>query len=299
MTRVSERICGWLGWCPDSRTHKTSRPRVSVAPIENQAILSDGGSSGSERIGNGIDFAIKSIKILVQNRELLWFSCLFFLTFIVSMVTNLYIQEISGINAFPGVMNFQALLWVALTFAMAFIANFVFFYLAAGLVICVSHIPTGNSIAVREGLSRAWHYKRPIAGWTLIGALLWIPIGLFIYGFFMITVFALPAILLDNKDLTAAIRESIFKFQRIWVETYVSFGMIVLVSIGFVFVALFSIGQIGVAYGLSDGGSIVSRLISLVVPALMAIGLVVLGITLFTLYSYEKKEVPIHAIAHE
>jgi hypothetical protein len=303
MTRVSERIRGWLGWCPNARILKTSHAEISAPPLENPTILPGGGPSGAGRIRRGKDFATESMKILVRNRQLLWFSFLIFLTFILTVVTGLYIRFISGTNAFPGtsVMNSPAVLlaggswqWVALTFMAAFIEIFVFFYLAAGLIICVSQIPPGNSMTVRKGLSQAWNHKRPIAGWTIIGALLWILTGPFAIGFYLVTVFALPAIVLDNKNLVAAIRESIFMFQRVWVETCVSFGIILLISIGFVFVVLFSLGQVAFAYGLIMGG-IPAGMISLVVCVLMAIGLVIMGIATCILYRYEKTGVPLNS----
>jgi len=295
ITRVTDIVREWLGWCPNARILKTSQPGISAPLLGNPTILPDGGSSGSGRIRRGRDIATESIKILVRNRRLFWFSFLILLTFIVTIVTDLYIKFISGTNAFPSVMNSPAILiaegslqWDAITFTAAFIENFVFFYLAAGLIICVSQIPQGNSMSIREGLSRAWNHKRPIAGWTMIGALLWIPAGFFAYGFYLITLFALPAIVLDNKDLIAAIRESVVIFRRMWVETYVSFAIILLMTIGFVFVTLFSLGQVAFAYGLISGGNIVGMIVSLVVSALMAIGLVITGISTFILYKFEK-----------
>jgi hypothetical protein len=292
MTRISEVIRDWLGWCPDAQILKTSQTGISAPPLVNPTILPDGASSGSGRIRRGKDLAKESIEILVRNRRLLWFSFLILLTFIFTIVTDLYIRFISGTNAFPGVTNSLAILRAALTFIAALIEHFVFFYLAAGLIICVSHIPLGNSITIREGLSQAWYHKRFIAGWTIMGALLWISVGSFAIGFYLITVFALPAIVLDNKDLIAAVRESIFIFQRMWVETYVSFAIILLITIGFVIITLFSLGQVAFAYGLINRG-IIAGMISLVVPVLMAIGLVIMGIATFFLYTYEKTGVPL------
>jgi hypothetical protein len=300
LIRISEIIHGWLGWCPDARMVKTSPVEISAPQLGNPTILPDGGSPGSGRIRRGKDLATESIKILFRNSRLLWFSLLMVLTFIVTIITDLYIGFISGTNSFPGVMNPPAILvaewsvqWVALRFTAAFIEFFVFFYLSAGLILCVSQIPPGNSMTIREGLSRAWYHKRAIAGWTLIGALLWIPVGPFACGFFLITVFALPAIVLDNKDLIAAIRESVFIFQRMWVETYVSFAIILLISIGLVFVTLFSLGQVAFAYGLIIGG-ILAGMIGLVVYVFMAIGLVIMGIATFFHYTYEKTGVPLN-----
>jgi hypothetical protein len=293
MTRVSELIRDRFGWCPNVRIFTTSQAGISAPLPGNPTILPDGGSSGSGRIGRGKDIAAKSIKILIRNRRLLWFSFLILLTFIVSIVTDLYIRFISGTNAFPGVMNSPAILWAVLTFTASFIENFVFFYLAAGLIICASQIPSGNSMNIREGLSRVWNHKRSIACWTIIGALLWIPAGVFAIGFYLITLFALPAMVLDNKDLITAIRESIVIFLRMWVETYVSFGIILLISMGFVLVTLFSLGQAAFAYGIINGG-IIAGMISLVTCVLMAIGLVIMGIATFFLYTYEKAGVPLN-----
>jgi hypothetical protein len=295
LIRVTEMIHGWLGWCPDARIGTTSQA-VSAPPLENPTVLPDGGSSGSGRIGRGKDVAAESIKILMRNRGLLWFSFLTFLTFIFTIVTDLYIRSISGTTTFfgSGVMNSPAILFaegslqgVALTFLAAFIENFIFFYLLAGLILCVSSIPPGNSMTIREGLSRAWYHKRAIAGWTIIGALLWISLGPFACGFYLITVFSLPAMVLDKKDLIAAIRESVFIFQRMWVETYVSFGSILLITMGFVLVTLFSLGQVAFAYGPLQGG-ILAGMIDVVMSVLMATGLVIMGIATFILYRYEK-----------
>ncbi|MBP1930003.1 hypothetical protein J2741_002599 [Methanolinea mesophila] len=292
MTRVSELIYGWLGWCPNTRIVKTSQRGIESSPLENPIVL-----PGSGRIRKGKDLARESVNILVHNRRLLWFSFLILLTFIFTIVTNSYIRFISGTNAFPGfdvpysttiLLARGSLEWVTLTFTTTFIEYFVFFYLSAGLIVCISQIPSGNSISIRGGLSRAWCYKRPIAGWTLIGALLWITIAYFTYGFYLITVFALPAMVLDNKDLIAAIRESVFIFRRMWVETYVLFGLILLITIGFLLVTLFSIGQVGFAYGLIIGDSIVGIIASLVMSVLMAIGAVVIGIAIFILYKHDR-----------
>jgi len=291
--RIAEIIRERLGWCPDAWILTASQPGISAPLPENPTILPDGRSSGTGRIGRGRDIAAESITILLRNRRLLWFSFLMVLTFIVSMVTDGYIQVISGTNAFPGVLNSPAILWAALTFTAAFLENFVFFYLAAGLIICVSQIAPGNSTGLWEGLARAWDHKRSLAGWSLIGAFLWILTGPFTIGFCLVTLFALPAIVLDNKDLVAALRESVFIFYRIWVETYVSFGSILLVTMGLVLVTLFSLGQVASASGLVSG-DIPAGTIGLVVCIFMAIGLVVMGIATVILAAYEKTGVPLH-----
>lgn len=290
MTRVSDLMSGWLGWCPDARILTTTQPGLFASPPGNPTMLPDGGSPGPGRIRRGKDVTRESITMLVRNRGLLWFSFLMFLTFIVSIVTDRYIRFISGTNAFPGVLNSPAIL--ALTGTAAFMEHFVFFSLAAGLILCVAQIPLGNAISFRDGLSRAWCHKRPLAGWTIIGALLWISVSYYTIGFYLITVFALPAIVLDNKDLVAALRDSVLRFRRRWVEMYVSFGIILLISMGFILVTLFSLGQVAFAPGLIPEG-IPAGMITLVVSGLMAIGLMVMGIATGILYTEEKTGVPL------
>ena len=104
LIRLSEIIRGWLGWCPNARILKTSQAGISAPPLGNPTILPDGGSSGSERIRRGKDVATESIKILVRNRRLLWFSFLMLLTFIVAIVTDLVYRGL-----FPGRTHFPAL----------------------------------------------------------------------------------------------------------------------------------------------------------------------------------------------
>jgi hypothetical protein len=76
-----------------------------------------------------------------------------------------------------------------------------------------------------------------------------------------------------------------------WMETYVSFGSILLITMGFVFLMLFFLGQVAFVHGLDPGG-IVAGMIGLVVPVLMAIGVVIMGIATFFLYKDEKAGVP-------
>ena len=168
LVRIAEIIHERLGWCPDARILTTSHAAVSAPPLGNPTILPDSGSSGSARIRRGTDFAAESMNILMRNSRLLWFSFLMVLTFIAAIIADLYIGYISGTNAFFGnsVMNSSTILvaegsvqWVALTFTAAFIEFFVFFYLAAGLILCVSAIPERNSMSIREGLSRAWSHN--------------------------------------------------------------------------------------------------------------------------------------------
>jgi hypothetical protein len=283
----AEVIRGWLGWCPDAQVFPASQPGLSVPQHGNPAILPESGSPGSGRIGRGKDIAAASMKILARNGRLFWFSFLMFLVFIAMVVTDRYIREVSGITTVPGAMDSSAVLWGALTFAAAFIGHFVFFMLAAGLVICVPQILQGNPVSVREGVSRAWNYRRPVAGWTLVGALLWISAGVFACGFYLVTLFALPAMVLDTKDLVTALRESVAVFRRMWVETYVSFGSILLISIGLVVVMLFSIGQVGYAY-VPMTEDMLAIVIRVVVYGFMAIGLVVMGIATVILSMQEK-----------
>jgi hypothetical protein len=76
--RVSEVIRGWLGWCPNAPRMRTA-PAVLLVPPETipAAQSKSGGPAGRPgRIRDGIGIAVASMKALVQDRQLLWFTFL-------------------------------------------------------------------------------------------------------------------------------------------------------------------------------------------------------------------------------
>lgn len=317
MARVSEVIRGWLGWCPSART-MNSGPVILTAPqVTTQPVQPGGGAGGSGRIGRGIGLATGSIKLLLRNPRLLLFSLLTGLVMIFTVATTLYLQFVSGTNPFPGmaiVTNSPeiliakgSLMWFALIFTIGFISTFLTYYLLDGLIVCVSFILSGKIITLREGLSRAGDHIRPLAGWAVIGALLgtasnyitssWtasLSILTLLMGvmfvFFFLTMFVVPAIVLDDKNILPAIRDSVSVFRKMWGEIVVCFGILLLIVFVIYLVALIPIILIGFSTGSTAlaGFAFILTMLAMIVLMFMFIGSTIGGIATLGLYTYGK-----------
>jgi hypothetical protein len=315
MARVSEVIRGWLGWCPSARTMRTAPVVLTTPPATVQPVQPGGGTGGSGRIGRGIGLAAGSIKLLFRNARLLWFSLLTGLVMSFSLATNLYIQLASGTNPIPGMAFITnspgiliakgSLMWFALTFTIGFISTFLTYYLLAGLIVCVSFILSGKTITLREGLSRAGDHIRPLAGWAVIGALLgtasnyitnsWtsslsiliLSMGV-IFVFFVLTMFVVPAIVLDDKNILPAIRESLSVFRKTWGEIVTCFVMLLVIVFVIYLIALIPIIYIGFSNGSTALAGFAFILTMLAMIVIIIIGSTIVGIATLGLYMYGK-----------
>jgi len=75
--QFSEAIRGWLGWCPNAGTIRTAPSVLAVSlPPSNPVQPAGGAASGPGRIRRGIGIATESIRTLIRERHLLWFSLL-------------------------------------------------------------------------------------------------------------------------------------------------------------------------------------------------------------------------------
>ncbi|MEI7858141.1 MAG: hypothetical protein WCH85_11675 [Methanomicrobiales archaeon] len=137
-------------------------PPVTVTPLEP-----DGGAGGTGRISRGIGFAKGSIRTLIRERQLLWFSFLTGLVMAIMFVANYVLQRLSS---YP----FDAIdlpRWLILTFAIELFTVFCLTILLAGLILSLSPGETSRPRSYREGVSRAKQYLRPLAEWSVIIAL--------------------------------------------------------------------------------------------------------------------------------
>jgi len=310
--RCSEIVRRHLGWCPNARSFETAPvARVNV-PVSIDLPSPDGGEGRPGRIDTGFRLAMGSIKILLRNLRLLWFSLLTSLVMIFSLATNLYIQVASGTNPFPGtdlVTNSPevlvakgSLLWFALTYVTTFISAFLNYFLLAGLIICVSFILSGKTISLKEGLVRAWDHRISLAGWSAVGALIGtvsavimyiltgsMPLMILaiaaIFLFCVLTIFVLPAIVIDNRRLVPAIRDSLSLFRKIWGEVLVCFGIFFLILVVLYVVFLIPIILIGFSSGSTASVGFAVILTMLVMIVLMFIGSTILGIATLGLYT--------------
>lgn len=310
--RFSEIIRRHLGWCPNARSFETAPAARVNAPVSIDLPSPDGGEGRPGRIDRGFRLAVGSIKILFRNLRLLWFSLLTGLVTIFSLATNLYIQVASGTNPFVGtglVTNSPevliakgSLLWFALTYVTTFISAFLNYFLLAGLIICVSFILSGKTISLREGLVRAWDHRLSLAGWSAVGALIGTASAVIMYSvtgsipvmvlaiaaiflFFALTIFVLPAIVIDNRGLVHAISDSLSLFRKMWGEIFVCFGIFFLILFVLYFLFLIPIILIGFSSGSTASAGFAVILTMLVLIVLMFIGSTILGIATLGLYT--------------
>lgn len=313
MTRFAEVIRGWLGWCPNARAMNSVPAILTVPQVTTEPVQPGGGAGGSGRIGRGARLAAGSIKILIRNKRLLWFSLLIGIVMVFSLATNLFIQVVSGTNPFPGtglvtvpgtiLLDKGSLLWFVLTFTTALISAFLTFSLLAGLITCVSYILSGRTLTLREGLSRAGNHVRTLAGWAVIGAtmgtvlsfttnnstasfpvLLILMVATVIFG--VLTLFVVPTIVMSNEGLAPAISKSVSLFRKTWGEIIVCAGIFFLICFGILLVAIVPISIIGFSSGSTAMVGIAVILYLLVMMVILFIGSTVVGIATLGLYEY-------------
>jgi hypothetical protein len=310
--RLSEIIRRHLGWCPNARSVGPAPAARVNAPVSIDLPSPDGGEERPGRIDKGFRLAVGSIRILLRNLRLLWFSLLTGLVMIFSLATSLYIQVVSGTNPFPGtgfvtispevLIAKGSLLWFAVTFATTFVSTLLNYFLLAGLIACVSFTLSGKTISLKEGLARAWDHRVSLAGWAAVGALVgtasafiissgtgnilitFLALGAIIL-FFVFTMFVLPAIVIDNRGLVPAIGDSLSLFRKIWGEVIVCFGIFFLILFVIYFIVLIPLILIGFSSGSSASAGFAVILSMLVMIILMFIGSTVLGIATLGLYT--------------
>ncbi|MDP2797560.1 MAG: hypothetical protein Q8N94_08650 [Methanoregula sp.] len=165
---VSEIIRRHLGWCPQAPTLHTASTVLSTQPVTVNPLEPDGGAGGSGRIGRGTRIAIGSIKTLIRNKQLLWFS---FLTGLVMAFMFIIQYGLHLLGTYPYyVIDLPR--WLVLTFVIDLVSVFILTVLLAGLVLSISPGECGGPVSFRKGLSRTKGYLRPLTNWSVLIALL-------------------------------------------------------------------------------------------------------------------------------
>ena len=319
MRHVSEVIRGWLGWCPNARTMRTSPPVITTPPVTLHPAQPDGGAGSPGRIDRGIKLALGSIRILFRKRRLLWFSLLTGLVMIISFASMLYLQFITGTTPFPGtnlvtspasaLIARGSLPWIALTFATGLITSFLLYYVLAALIACISRIFSGRAATLRDGLAHAGRYLRPIFIWAIIWAFVGtvfsfilptsttangfpanlglIDIAMAILAcFYVLTLFVIPLIVLGNESLFSAVTGSLSLVRKVLGEILVCFIIYFLIAFA-VLLASLLIPMIMIGFSTAAAGTFVV-VYMLVMFFLLFIGLTVVEIAIVGLYTYGK-----------
>jgi hypothetical protein len=178
---VVETINRHLGWCPNAPSMNTASTILTTLPVSLHPLEPDGGAGGSGRIDRGIKLTSGSIKILIRNKPLLWFSLLTGCGMAFMFIAQ-YGLHLLGTYPYYAI-DFPR--WLVLAFAIDLVWVFCLTVLLAGLLLSISSGEDGKPASFRKGLSRTKGYLRPLADWSvivaLLGTIIFVPLNYFGY----------------------------------------------------------------------------------------------------------------------
>ena len=344
-TRISEMIHEWLGWCPNVQPLHTASTVLATPPVAVHPLEPDGGAGGTGRIGRGIKLATGSIKVLIRNKQLLWFSFLAGLVMLFMFGAE-FSLHVFGTYPHPPI---EYSIWLALNFTVHMISVFCIYFLFAGLILSVSPGLSGQPVTLREGLSNAKNHIRSLLGWSVVMALLGTalyviqnhyfgdfnltfiqiidqfpfnfillpeiynigPIGgsyhilsavtftffatIINVIFFILTLFVVPVVVMENKRLPGAVAESISLMKKAWGEIitcFLIFGLILFVISLASFIFRITYGVVSpdnlLFWYPGEGWIAGAALYMLVWCILTVIGSTAVGVAALNLYTYAK-----------
>jgi hypothetical protein len=177
-TGLSETVHLWLGWCPNKPVIHAA-PEVLIVPAGIVQTAGAGGNVGrSEKILSGARIALSGIRILNQNRQLLWYSLMTGIVMAFVFISQYGLQLLS-VYPYDAIDLPRRLI---LTFSIRLASVFCLTVLAAGLVLSLFHKEEGERASFYDGICRARAFLRPLADWTVIMALLGMAMEMFLTG---------------------------------------------------------------------------------------------------------------------
>jgi hypothetical protein len=247
-----------------------------------------------ESIGRSIELFKTSWGILMQDKKLLVFPLLSGIISLIVLATFIIPLIVGGI--------FGDLIFYIALFAFYLVSYFVVIFFNTALVSCVNARLQGKEMSVGEGLSVALAHFTSILAWALVSATVGIilqilkekggavgKIAASLVGgaWGLVTFFVVPILVLEDKGVFDAIRESTTLIKKTWGETIIGSGSIMLV-----FIILGVIGFIATLATLLLGSSVVFG-----IALVLFIGLVIVlavvaaamqGIFVTALYTYAR-----------
>lgn len=176
MTSSLDYIRKKVGWCPNAPALRTAPAILVVPPVTTNPIQpgSGGDIGGPSRIKCGIDIATGSIRTLVRNRHLIWFSLLAGLVILFLIVAEAYIAANSG-NALPflvGIPIIDSFLIVdTRLFLLQAVCLSCFNLLLAGMVLYRSRGNTGKPLKIRDAFSATGPHSVTLATLSMVMAI--------------------------------------------------------------------------------------------------------------------------------
>jgi hypothetical protein len=175
--RLSELIHAWMGWCPNAPAIHTAPSALVVTPgtIHPAEPGSSGPGGSSGRVRSGIHIAMGSLKAMLRDRRLLWFSVLASLVMLFLIVveewTVAHIQSsmpfLIAIPVGNSFLMYPFLIFDTRLFLVELVCLSCFTILLAALVLYRNEKDTSPSITIRKAFAGVGAYAGPLA--TLSG----------------------------------------------------------------------------------------------------------------------------------
>jgi hypothetical protein len=253
-----------------------------------------------ESIGRSIELFRTSWGILMEDKKLLAFPLLSGILSLIVLAT--FIVPLILAELLQTVVPFGELFFYGALFAFYLVSYFVVIFFNTALVSCVNARLQGREMSVGEGISNASRHLPAILGWALISATVGIILHLIrerggIFGqiasalvggaWGLVTFFVVPVLVIEDKGVFDAIKESTSLIRKTWGETIIGSG-----SIFLVFMIIGIIGFLGVLATLILGSFLLFGIALVLFIALVIVLVIVAsamqGIFVTALYSYAR-----------
>jgi hypothetical protein len=246
-----------------------------------------------ESIGRSIELFKTSWGILTADKKLLVFPLLSGIISLIVLAT--FILPLILLSIFGDIVFYIAL------FAFYLVSYFVVIFFNTALVSCVNARLQGKEMSVVEGLRNALNHFTSILAWALVSATVGIILQLLREraGFIgqlaaslvggawgLVTFFVVPILVLEDKGVVDAIRESTTLIRKTWGETIIGSGSIMLV-----FIIIGVVGFIGVLATMLIGPAVFGVALVLFIGLVIILAVVAAamqGIFVTALYTYAR-----------
>ncbi len=241
-----------------------------------------------------------SWNILMDDKKLLMFPIISGIVMLFVLLTFILPLILAG--TFMNIPGVGPVFFYGLLFAFYVASYVVGIFFNTALIACVNARFQGRDMSVGEGLSSAARHLPSIFLWALVSATVGVLLHLiqrragFIGRFAaalvggiwsLVTFFVVPVLILEDKGVVDAVKESVALIRRTWGESIVGSGSIMLI---FVFIGLF--GMVCVFASLLVGNMIVFGsavvLFIILVVLLAIVASAMQGIFITALYTYAR-----------
>jgi len=249
-----------------------------------------------ERIMRSFGLVKASWRVLMDDKKLLAFPIMSGIVTLLVIAT--FVLPLNGLNLFTT----NSVTGIVLLFLFYLVSYFVVIFFNVGLISCVHAKLNGKNMTVGEGLSAAGRHIGSIVAWAVIAA----TVGLILRmiedraGFLgqiaaavvggvwsLITLFVVPVLAFEDKNVFSAMKESLELFKKTWGESVVG-----TISITLIFTAIGAVGLLLAIGTLFTGNGtlilVAFALLIVFVAVLAILASAMQGIFTVALYTYAK-----------